>query len=220
MCNQKINLLKEWFSQSEGYVEFRLIGAKGLKDKHFIAVEDLTDTLLVDLIEKGKQEQLNVYHSVTTRKTKSGTEADVFHVPGLWLDIDPKHATYEEAMQVVKSLPTPPTAIVSSGNGIRSYFKFNEPFEVVGDHSFKFIKELSLKLHTIAKADNTADLARLLRVPNSMNVKNLMDVKLCSLVDFTGATYSIDGFTYLDDGKIQVVYLANQLLKERCVGER
>lgn len=83
MSNQKINLLNEWFSQSEGYVEFRLIGAKGLNDKRFIAVEDLTDTLLVDLIENGKQEQLNVYHSVTTRKTKSGTEEEVFHVPGL-----------------------------------------------------------------------------------------------------------------------------------------
>lgn len=204
MSNQKVNLLKEWFSQSEGYVEFRLLG-DGKKDIRFIAVEDLTETLLVDLIEKGKQEQFNVYYGVTTRKTKSGTEADVFHVPGLWLDIDPKHATYEEAMQVVKSLPTPPTAIVSSGNGIHAYFKFNEPFEVVDDQAFKFIKELSKKLHTFTKADDTADLARLLRVPNSLNVKNLMDVKLCSLVDFTGATYSLDRFTYLDDVKIQSV---------------
>ncbi|MFI2131880.1 DUF927 domain-containing protein [Lysinibacillus fusiformis] len=205
MCNQKINLLKEWFSQSEGYVEFRLIGAEGLKDQRFVAVEDLTDKLLVDLSEKGEQEQLNVYHSVTTRKIKEGKEADVFHVPGLWLDIDPKHATYEEAMQIVKSLPTPPTATVSSGNGIHAYFKFNEPFEVVDDQAFKFIKELSIKLHTFTKADDTADLARLLRVPNSLNVKNLMDVKPCSLVDFTGATYSLDSFTYLDDVKIQSV---------------
>lgn len=205
MSNQKVNLLKEWFSQTEGYVEFRLLGEGGKKEICFIAVEDLTDAFLAGLIEKGKQEQLNVYYGVTTRKTKSGQEVDVLHVPGLWLDIDPKHATYEEAMQVVKSLPTPPTAIVSSGNGVHAYFKFNEPFEVVDDNSFKFIKELSLKLHKFAKADNTADLARLLRVPNSMNVKNLMDVKLCSLVEFTGTTYSLDSFTYLDDVEIRTV---------------
>lgn len=198
------NLLKDWFSQSEGYVEFRLIRGEDAEQR-FIAVEDVNDKLLEGLIKKGKEEQFNVYYGVTTRKTKSGKEADVFHIPGLWLDIDPKHATYEKPMQIVDSLPTPPTAKVSSGNGIHAYFKFNEPFEVVDDNAFKFIKELSLKLHTFAKADNTADLARLLRVPNSMNVKNLMDVKLCSLVEFTGATYSLDSFTYLDDVEIQEV---------------
>lgn len=213
MSNQKVNLLKEWFSQSEGYVEFRLLGDGGKKDIRFIVVEDLTDMLLVDLIEKGKQEHFNVYYGVITRKTKSGTEADIFHVPGLWLDIDPKHAIYEESMQIVKSLPTPPTATVSSGNGIHAYFKFNEPFAVVDDQAFKFIKELSKKLHTFAKADDTEDLARLLRVPNSLNLKNLMDVKLCSLVDFTGATYSLDSFTYLDDVKIQSVDKSVETIK-------
>lgn len=198
------NLLKDWFNQSEGYVEFRLIRGKEVEQR-FIAVEDVNDKLVEGLIKKGKEEQFNVYYGVTTRKTKSGTEADVFHVPGLWLDIDPKHATYEKAMQIVDSLPTPPTAKVSSGNGIHAYFKFNEPFEVVDDNAFQFIKELSLKLHTFAKADNTADLARLLRVPNSLNVKNLMDVKLCSLVGFTGATYSLDSFAYLADVEIQEV---------------
>gem|GEM_PF-2928563 len=199
------DFVQQWFSGSTGYVEFRLIGQNGVKDRRYIEVTDLTEDLISDLIEKGQQQQLNVYYSIATRKCKSGKEEDVLHVPGLWLDIDPKHATYEKAMQIVKQLPTSPTAIISSGNGIHAYFKFNEPFEVVDDNTFKFIKELSLKLHTFAKADNTADLARLLRVPNSMNVKNLMDVKLCSLVEFTGATYSLDSFTYLDDVKIQEV---------------
>lgn len=208
-----VNLLKEWFSQSVGYVEFRLLGDGDKKDIRFIAVEDLTDKLIANLTEKGKQENLNVYYSVTTRKTKSGKEADVLHVPGLWLDIDPKHATFEEAMQVVKSLPTPPTAIVSSGNGVHAYFKFNEPFEVVDENSFRFIKELSSKLHTFAKADNTQDLSRLLRVPNSMNVKNLMDVKLCSLVEFTGVTYSLDSFTYLANVEVRPVGKFTEVLK-------
>ncbi|MFJ5621839.1 hypothetical protein ACIQD3_03710 [Peribacillus loiseleuriae] len=34
-------------------------------------------------------------------------------------------------------------------------------------------KELSVKLHIYTKADHTADLAWLLRVPNSLNVKDL-----------------------------------------------
>lgn len=213
MNDVSLNLLKEWFSQSVGYVEIRLLGDGDKKDIRFIAVEDLTDKLIANLIEKGEQENLNVYYSVTTRKTKSGKEADVLHVPGLWLDIDPKHATFEEAMQVVKSLPTPPTAIVSSGNGVHAYFKFNEPFEVVDENSFRFIKELSSKLHTFTNADNTQDLSRLLRVPNSMNVKNLMDVKLCSLVEFTGVTYSLDSFTYLANVEVRPVGKFGEVLK-------
>ena len=205
MDYQNNNFIKEWFKHSKGYVEFRLIGQQGVKERRFIKVEDVTEAILDNLNEEGKQKNLNVYYSVATRKCKSGKEEDVLHVPGLWLDIDPKHATYEKAMQVVKSLPTPPTAIVSSGNGVHAYFKFNEPFEVVDDNSFKFIKELSLKLHTFAKADNTADLARLLRVPNSLNVKDLMKIKLCSLEEFTDVTYSIDCFNYLNDVELRTV---------------
>lgn len=199
MSNQEKNLLMDWFNQSEGYVEFRLIGKLGVKERHFIAVEDVNEQLIATLIEQGKQEQLNVYFGVATRKHKSGKEEDVSHVPGLWLDIDPKHATYDEAMQVVTQLPTPPTAIISSGNGIHAYFKFNKPFFVNSMEDLQLIKELSKKLHVYTNADHTADLARLLRVPNSLNVKNLEDAKLCSLVEFTGATYSIDSFSYLKD---------------------
>lgn len=197
MSNQNKNFLKEWFSQSEGYVEFRLIGERGLRDQRFIAVEDINEPLLARLTEKGINEQLNVYFSVTTRRCKSGTEEDVSCVPGLWLDIDPKHATYEEAVQIVTQLPTPPSTIVSSGNGAHAYFKFNEPFVINNDEDFQFIKELSAKLHIYTNADHTADLSRMLRVPNSLNVKDLEDTKLCTVVEITSATYSLDSFAYL-----------------------
>lgn len=227
MSNQNKNFLKEWFSHSEGYVEFRLIGEGGLQDQRFIAVEDINEPLLTRLIEKGKNEQLNVYFGVATRKCKSGTEEDVSYVPGLWLDIDPKHATYEKAMQVVTQLPTPPTAIISSGNGIHAYFKFNEPFVVNNDENFQFIKELSTKLHVYTNADHTADLSRMLRVPNSLNVKDLEDTRLCSVVEIAGATYSLDSFDYLSAveitnpttnlEKVKVTYFTSIMLEEMRV---
>ncbi|QGM29325.1 hypothetical protein GI482_02455 [Bacillus sp. N3536] len=58
---------------------------------------------------------------MATRRRKPGTEENVYNVPGLWVDIDPKHATYEKAMRVVTQLPTPPSYIISSGNGIHAY---------------------------------------------------------------------------------------------------
>jgi len=197
MNKQETNLLKYWFSQSEGYVEFRFIVDNVVKDTRFIAVEDINEPLLARFSEKGEREGLNVYFGVATRKSRSGTEKDVLYVPGLWLDIDPKHAPYEKAMQIVSQLPTPPSATISSGNGVHAYFKFNEPFVVNNDDDLQFIKEYSKKLHTFANADDTFDMARLLRVPNSFNVKDLKDIKLCSVVEITGATYSLDSFDYL-----------------------
>ncbi|EKU42050.1 hypothetical protein C518_3004 [Lysinibacillus fusiformis ZB2] len=217
MDNMKISWLNEWFNQSEKNVEFRLIGAKGFNEQLFIAVEDANDTLLEGLIEKEKEEQLIVYYVVITCEIKLNKEAAVLHVLDLWLEIDSKHATYEEAMQIVNSLPTPPTATVVSENGIQAYIKFNEPCGVMGDDPFKFIKDLSLKLYTSTKADNIANLVRLLRVPNSVNVKKLVDAKLCSLLEYTGATYSLDRSTYLDD--VQEVNEAVATIEVNKVGE-
>lgn len=195
MSKTEKNFLKEWFSDSNGYVEFHFIGQYGIEGQHFFEVEEVTEALLYELIEIGKSQQLDVYFGVATRSCKSGTEDDVFDIPGFWLAIDQKNATFEEALLVVKTLPTLPTAIVSSEEGACVYFKFNEPTIVVDNESFKFIKEWILKLDTFAKAD----LARLLQVPNNMYMKNLMDVKLCSLAEFTGATYSLDSFTHSND---------------------
>lgn len=208
---QKTNFLKEWFSQSEGYIEFRLIGQAGLEDQRFVAVEDLNDPLLASLIEKGQQEDLNVYFGVATRKSKPGTEENVYNVPGLWVDIDPKHATYEKAMQVVTQLPTPPSYTISSGNGIHAYFRFNEPFVVNDAKDLKFIKELSTKLHIYTNADHTHDLSRMLRVPNSLNVKDLENIQMCSVIESTNATYSLDSFSYLKD--VEIIAKANELEK-------
>lgn len=129
---------------------------------------------------------------------KLSKEAAALHVLDFWVEIDSNHATYKEAMQIVNSLSTPPIATVVSENGIQAYYKFNESFEVIEEDPYKFIKELSLKLHTTTKVDKTENLVHLLQVQNSFNVENILDTMLYSLVGFAGVTYCLESFIYLN----------------------
>ncbi|UII57064.1 hypothetical protein LS684_06390 [Cytobacillus spongiae] len=195
-----VEFMKFWFSECEGLVEFRLIGKEGVRGQHFVEVSAINDELLQPFINSGKDKTLNVYFGVATRTEKDkGKEQDVLDVPGLWVDIDPKHASMEEAIHKVSNLPTPPSAIISSGNGIHAYFKLNKPFRISTSEDFQKIKGMSSGIHKLLNADNTSDLARLLRVPGSLNVKNPENKQACSVVELTGAVYSIEEFKYLNE---------------------
>lgn len=187
-----LQFLNFWFKGAEGYVEFRFIGEEGVKDQRFIDVEDLNEDLLQRLIDNGLEKKLNVYFGVATRSRHAGTEEFVQDVPGLWVDIDPKHAPIDEAIQIVSNLPTPPTTTVSSGNGIHAYFKFSQPFRITNEQEAIKIKELSIRMHKYTNADSTSDLSRVLRLPGSINVKKMSQLKPCKIIEHTGAVYSLD----------------------------
>lgn len=194
---QDLQFLNLCFNGAKGFVEFRLIGKEGTKDRRFIDVEDLNEDLLQRLIDRGLENKLNVYFSVATRNRHEGTEKFVQDVPGLWVDIDLKHASVDEAIRTVSNLPTPPTVTVLSGNGIHAYFKFSQPFRISNEQDAIKIKELSIRIHKYTNADHTSDLARVLRLPGSTNVKDLLQFKPCKITENTGAVYSLDDFNYL-----------------------
>ncbi|CAM3183145.1 hypothetical protein FITA111629_08505 [Filibacter tadaridae] len=176
MNNQEMKFFKHWFNQTEGDYECRLIADGGIGDKWFVAVEDINELMLAWFIEGGKQEGLIVYLSVAPRGCKFGTVKDVSYVPGLQLDIDPKHAAFEKAAQIVNQLPISPSNAISSGNGDHTYYKFNEPFAVNKLEDLQFIKELSKKLHSFINVEH-------------MDVRTLGAI-LCFVAGFTGISQS------------------------------
>lgn len=201
---KSLDLMKFWFEGCEGYIEFRFIGK--YSEQRFVEISDLDQELLDRFVENGLESEKNVYFGVATRNSnKSGKEKDVFDVPGLWVDIDPKHADYSEALDKVSALPTPPSVIVSSGNGIHAYFKFEKPFRVNNENDFLRIKGLSTRMHKFLQADNTADLSRVLRLPDSWNVKDVTNKLLCETIEFSGVIYSIDDFEFLLNSNISTV---------------
>lgn len=120
---------------------------------------------------------------------KRGSNASAMAMAGLFHDMDvagPGHkesalpGTVEEARQFIKSLPVQPTLIIESGGGLYPLWLFKEPWIFETDDEREqcrqFLKGWQIFINNKAKEcgwklDNTADLARVLRLPQTWNFK-------------------------------------------------
>lgn len=157
------------------------------------------------LIEHIPQD-LNVYLSVGLRSAKlvnkqRGDATTVVALPAMWLDLDvagEAHAakklppTKADAIEIAKCLGIPPTAIVDSGNGLQAWWVLTELWmldteaerlkaaNLCRGWSATFKKRAALKGWTI---DSVFDLARIMRLPGSMNVKDPKNPKPVTIIE-------------------------------------
>lgn len=121
--------------------------------------------------------------------TGRGKADDVIAISGFGIDIDIAHAvhaqsalpaTVEEAMSIFDGFPIKPTIVVHSGHGLQVWFLFDKPWLFGSEEQRKMAQALSKAFQAvilgIARArgwilDNTADLARVFRLPGTMNNK-------------------------------------------------
>lgn len=122
-------------------------------------------------------------------KGQRGTTETVSHLPGLWMDIDvrgPHHkmtalpGSIEEAVEFLRSLKPAPSLIIDTGGGLHVYWVFDQLYHIDSADKFYRIRDVSKSFQQkiIAEGekygwtlDNTADLARLLRLPGTWNWK-------------------------------------------------
>lgn len=148
-----------------------------------------------------------IYARVTTLRERPvdgrGSEEDSFYLPGLWADMDlagPGHKTTKQLPQTPEQcreilaeakLPTP-TLWVHSGGGLYPWWLFNEPVEIEDEADLKFYQDLSRGWHdAIAGAAERRgfhygqlhDLARVLRIPGTVNRKVDGNPRPCMIVD-------------------------------------
>lgn len=118
-----------------------------------------------------------------------GIAADVCGLPGLWLDVDIAGDAHKSgncppdlsaAIDILSKFPLKPTLIIMSGHGIHCYWLFHQVWyfgtEQERKMAAKLSKEFQLTLIDNAKTmgyhlDNTSDLARVLRLPGTLNHK-------------------------------------------------
>ena len=125
---------------------------------------------------------MHVYHACSSYQTAEGgrKRENVAHIKSLWLDLDcgdgKPYASQAEAVAALVTfqadigLPLP--LIVNSGNGIHAYWPLTEPLNV---EEWQPLAD-SLKRECVARglhadAAVTADAARILRLPGSLNQK-------------------------------------------------
>ena len=172
-------------------------------------------TLARPYIEK-TGERRNVYIGVGMRDAqlepgKRGKASDVSGIFGMWADIDiagPAHdggkaypPNLDAALKVAHA-DLEPSVVVDSGHGLHIWWLFPEPWifeDGDRDEAVQLAKDWSRLLKARAKArgweiDSTHDLARVLRVPGTMNLKAENAPVPVKLLLAAGPRYSVDDF--------------------------
>lgn len=140
-----------------------------------------------------------------------GSEKDILCVTTLYADIDIKgnaHAqtslpsNVDEAIDFLHGLKVKPSIIVNSGNGIHGYWLLDKPFIIETEddrkHILSIFKCFGRYVNSEAKKrnwkiDSVYDLARILRVPGTINHKLGTGAK-CEVIESDGKRHNIIDF--------------------------
>jgi hypothetical protein len=141
-------------------------------------------------------------------------------IVGIWVDLDlkseahPKIAlptTVEEALQI---LPVGflPTFVIRTGNGVHVWWLFHEPLIFESDEERRNVEKLVLRWQTLLAEnaaaygwvfDRLADLARVLRIPGTLNCKDPANKKPIEIHSQSDRRYHPSEFTeYLDQHRV------------------
>lgn len=131
----------------------------------------------------------NIYFGVYTREGKGGSKENVREATCLFADLDFKDYKNGEsdAKTSVASFPLKPSIIVNSGNGYHAYWMFKE--SVKADANIEtYLRGMAISIKSDIKV---AEIARILRVPDTINKKN---GKKVTIIDFNDNAYTLDDF--------------------------
>ena len=108
------------------------------------------------------------------------------------------YATKEEALQAIRSFMYRPSFIIDSGHGYHCLWLFKEPYILGEDVDLEYYEAMNRGIQKVLKADTTADVTRILRVPGSVNVKDPAHPIRCEMVEDSGDRYNLEDFeTYI-----------------------
>ena len=105
----------------------------------------------------------------------------------------------EAALELIEAMPVPPTVIIHSGHGLQPYWLFSTPWMFAGATERDQAKDLSYswnaRLIQLAKErgwqmDSVFDLARVLRVPGTLNLKPDCPPVSVRVLQWDGPKYS------------------------------
>ncbi len=154
---------------------------------------------------------------VPHRRLKS---ADVAALPGVWLDVDVGQAGHkkgnlppdlESATGLLAAVPLAPTLIVHTGGGLHAYWLFDQPWRLDDAGraaAARLVEQWQKPFRALARqagwdVDATHDLARVLRVPGTLNHKHTPPVLARIAVYDPAARYALDAIHAAAPGETQ-----------------
>lgn len=156
-------------------IEFRLIGG-GPPVSEWAVPSDSTWAKLLRHNAEGR----NVYFGVAKRRDRRGDKAHVVETRCLWSDLDAKDFDPDDAergkgLAVERYLgyDKPPSVVVDSGNGYHCYWVLRDPLPLSDAKAQSDLEGCLRGLSEDLRADvKCAEVARILRVPGFMNLKD------------------------------------------------
>ena len=136
---------------------------------------------------------------------------EIAGIVGLWADLDLRSeaharkalpATIQDALTIIPEL-LPPTLVVATGNGAHAWWLFKEPYIFDNHDERKDAARLIARWQTLLRLnaaargwafDRLADLARVLRIPGTVNAKDPTNPKPVTLFSHTGRRYNPSDF--------------------------
>lgn len=144
---------------------------------------------------------------------------EVAGIAGFWADLDLKSDAHKKALppsipEALTVLPAglPPTLVVATGNGAHAWWLFKEPYVFENPEERKKVAGLINRWHTLLRLnaaargwtyDRLPDLARVLRIPGTLNHKDPKHAKEVAVHSFNDCRYSLSDFEdVLDEAAI------------------
>ena len=160
---------------------------------------------------------VNTYYTVNPRHklpvngagklTGQGTKEHIREVIAFYADVEAGqdghkktsfYQTKEEALKTIRSFKYRPSFIIDSGHGYHCLWLFKEPYILGEDVDLEYYEAMNRGIQKVLKADTTADVTRILRVPGSVNVKDPAHPIRCEMVEDSGDRYNLEDFeTYI-----------------------
>lgn len=148
----------------------------------------------------------NVYIGACPRFRTGGKKDDVNTVVGFWADldfhpIDPnRDVAFELAYRNIEKLEHRPTILVHTGNGLQGWWCFPGRVQLGEEFTREQFEAVNRGLATLLGGDHVQDVARVLRVPGTLNVPTAKKrARGCApviarLLDAAGPTYQPEDF--------------------------
>lgn len=185
------------FNEVEDLIEIRYLPSKR---QEFFNLSPLLDITILS-------EDQNCYFGVCPRREAKGTEDSVSCMVTLWADLDAKkvmasdpriqdiESAKREILRRLKSFQYPPSIIVDSGNGYHTYWLLREPLLLQGHEEGLRAMGILKGLGAALEGDNVHDLARIMRLPGTLNLKEPQNPKLVRIIEFNPEQrYNLDDF--------------------------
>lgn len=195
------DFIRALFEGGEGFFEFRFIDQESKTENRFYTVEEaLKEPVwkkLKFLYDHENRKDKNIYYGIHPRTQRRGTKEDVKSYRILWADLDLKmvdDALIKKNSAPFKQFNLQPSIVVGSGHGYHWYWLLKE--EATPQEATPVLEQLL----RVLGADDVIDPPRVLRIPNTWNVKDPKNPVLCKVLKFdTEKTFNLIDFDPLSD---------------------